>query len=121
KLFMLSHLHPKILYRSVNELKSRKSNPRTHRKKQIKQVADSIRQFGFVVPIILDAAACILAGHCRLSAAKLLGMTEVPTVQLDHMTEPEKRAYALADNRLAELAGWDDSLLVDELHYLTNL
>lgn len=118
---MLTNLHPKILYRSVKELKPRKSNPRTHNKKQVKQVAASIQQFGFAVPIIVDDAGCILAGHCRLSAAKLLGMTEVPTVQLDHMTEPEKRAYALADNRLAELAGWDDLLLVDELRYLTNL
>ncbi len=121
KLYMFSNLHPRILYRLVKELKPRPSNPRTHSKKQIKQLADSIQRFGFVVPIIVDGTGHILAGHGRLAAAKMLGMAKVPTVQLDHMTEAEMRAYALADNRLAELAGWNESLLADDLQYLCKL
>ena len=114
-------LRLEIVYQSIDKLKPNRANSRTHSKKQIKQLADCIQRFGFLVPIIVDGKGRIIAGHCRLAAAKLLGMTEVPTVLLEHMTEGERRAYALADNRLAELAGWDQALLADELRYLTKL
>ena len=75
-------------------------NARTHSKKQIRQIAASIRQFGFTNPVLIDEAGTILAGHGRVAAAELLGMTEVPCLRVDHMSEDEKRAYVLADNQL---------------------
>ena len=90
-------------------------NARTHSKKQIRQIAASIRQFGFTNPVLVDEAGTILAGHGRVAAAALLGMTEVPCVRIDHMSEDEKRAYVLADNKLALNAGWDEDLLAAEL------
>ncbi|HLO79238.1 MAG TPA: DNA methyltransferase [Magnetospirillum sp.] len=96
-------------------------NPRTHSPKQVRQIADSIRQFGFTNPILIDGAGTVIAGHGRLQAARLLGMERVPTVCLDHMTEAQKRAYVIADNRLAENAGWDRKLLALEFQYLDSL
>ena len=96
-------------------------NPRTHSKKQIRQIARSIESFGFTNPVLIDEAGSVLAGHGRLEAAKLLGMKAVPTVCLDQMSEAEKRAYIIADNRLAEKAGWDEDLLRLELSFLTDL
>ena len=96
-------------------------NPRTHSKKQIRQIAESIRTFGFVNPILIDGEGGVIAGHGRLAAAKQLGMTTVPTIRLDQLSEAEKRAYILADNRLAEKAGWDEALLKQELEFLSDL
>ncbi len=107
--------------RPIGSLKPSAHNPRTHSPKQIHQIADSIRRFGFTNPVIIDADIRILAGHGRVEAAKVLGMEQVPTVRLDQMTEGEKRAYVLADNKLAENAGWDRELLALELQYLTEL
>jgi len=90
-------------------------NARTHSKKQVRQIADSIETFGFTNPVLIDEHRTILAGHGRVAAAELLGMTEVPCLRLDYMTEAEKRAYVLADNKLALNAGWDDDLLAAEL------
>ena len=90
-------------------------NPRTHAPEQISQVAASIVEFGFLNPILVDTAAGIIAGHGRLQAAKQLGLTQVPVVVLDHLSEAQKRAYVIADNKLALNAGWDDDLLRDEL------
>ena len=90
-------------------------NARTHSKKQIRQIADSIRTFGFTNPVLIDAANTILAGHGRVEAAKLLGMATVPCVRLENMTPAQKRAYVLADNKLAQNAGWDEDLLAEEL------
>ncbi len=90
-------------------------NARTHSKKQVRQIADSIERFGFTNPVLIDEARTILAGHGRVEAAKLLGMTVVPCLRLDHMTAAEKRAYVLADNKLALNAGWDEDLLAAEL------
>ena len=90
-------------------------NARTHSKKQLRQIAASIRQFGFTNPVLIDEAGTILAGHGRVAAAELLGMTEVPCLRVDHMSEDEKRAYVLADNQLALNAGWDEDLLAAEL------
>jgi len=96
-------------------------NPRTHSKKQLKQIADSIRRFGFTNPVLIDAANSVIAGHGRIEAARLLGMSEVPVLRLEHMSEAEKRAYVIADNRLAELAGWDNDLLALEFGAIAEL
>jgi DNA modification methylase len=96
-------------------------NPHTHSAKQIRQIADSIRQFGFTNPILIDRDGGVVAGHGRIEAAKLLGMQEVPTVRLDQLTEAQKRAYIIADNKLAENAGWDRELLALELQYISEL
>jgi DNA modification methylase len=93
-------------------------NARTHSKKQIRQVADSIRTFGFTSPVLIDAEHTILAGHCRVQAAKLLCMATVPCIRIETMTPAEKRAYVLADNKLALNAGWDEDLLAEELQAL---
>jgi ParB-like chromosome segregation protein Spo0J len=79
-------------------------NARTHSKAQIRQIASSIERFGFTNPILIDEAGTVLAGHGRLSAAKLLGLESVPTLRLSHLSPAEKRAYVLADNKLAEKA-----------------
>ena len=93
-------------------------NARTHSKKQIKQIADSIRQFGFTNPLLIDKDNMILAGHGRLAAAGLLALETLPCVRLEHMTPAQKKAYVLADNKLALNAGWDDELLALELQEL---
>jgi DNA modification methylase len=103
------------------ELKSAPGNARTHSKKQIRQIAESIRRFGFTNPVLIDDGHQILAGHGRVAAAQSLGMTEVPCVRLDGMSDTEKRAYVLADNKLALNAGWDVEMLAIELQDLVNL
>ena len=90
-------------------------NARTHSKKQLRQIADSIRTFGFTNPVLIDRENRILAGHGRVAAAQQLGMATVPCLRFEHMTETEKRAYVLADNKLALNAGWDADLLAAEL------
>src|SRR3990167_1846233 len=89
-------------------------NPRTHSDSQVAQIAASIAEFGFTNPLLVDSQAGIIAGHGRLLAARKLGLTEVPVIVLDHLSETQKRAYIIADNRLAELAGWDEKLLAQE-------
>jgi hypothetical protein len=96
-------------------------NPRTHSKKHIRQIARSIETFGFTNPLLIDEGGSVLAGHGRLEAAKLLGMNAVPALRLDRLSEAEKRAYILADNRLAEKSGWDEDLLKLELAFLADL
>ena len=93
-------------------------NPRTHSDAQVAQIAASIAEFGFNNPILVDTKAGIIAGHGRLLAARKLGLTEVPVIVLDHLTEAQKRAYVIADNKLAENAGWDDDLLRSEIEAL---
>jgi DNA modification methylase len=90
-------------------------NPRTHSPEQVNQIAASIAEFGFLNPILVDTAAGIIAGHGRLQAAKQLGLAQVPVVVLDHLTEAQKRAYVIADNKLALNAGWDEDLLRVEM------
>lgn len=107
-----------IVYQDVSKLKPYPSNARTHSKKQIQQIARSLGEFGFVTPILVDADGVVIAGHGRLEAAKLLGMTEVPTILISHLTPAQIRAYRLADNKLAELAGWDDEILEIECQNL---
>jgi ParB-like chromosome segregation protein Spo0J len=86
-------------------------NPRTHSEAQVAQIAASIVEFGFLNPILVDTSGGIIAGHGRLRAARKLQLPEVPVIVLDHLTESQKRAYVIADNRLAENAGWDEELL----------
>jgi ParB-like chromosome segregation protein Spo0J len=91
-----------VSYREIEALKPRARNPRTHSPKQIGQIADSIKRFGFTNPVLIDARDEVIAGHGRLAAAKLLGLKEVPTIRLEDLSEAEVRAYVIADNRLAE-------------------
>ncbi len=109
----------KITYKSPAQLKPRARNPRTHTKKQIQQIAASIKEFGFISPVLTDGADGIIAGHGRIEAAKLIGMSDVPTVHVDHLTPAQIRAYVIADNKLAENAGWDRALLALELQELS--
>lgn len=90
-------------------------NPRTHSPEQVKRIAESIQQFGFTSPLLVDSTDGIIAGHGRLLAARQLGLPEVPVIVLDYMTDAQRRAYVIADNKLAELAGWDEELLAAEL------
>lgn len=110
-----------IFYQPIDALTPRATNPRKHSPKQVTQLARSIERFGFTNPVLVDDTNGIIAGHGRVLAAKQLGMKEVPTVQLASMTEAEIRAYVIADNKLAENAGWDEALLGIELQYLTEL
>ncbi|MCP1927436.1 site-specific DNA-methyltransferase [Bradyrhizobium elkanii] len=110
-----------IDYLPTHQLNPRSNNPRTHSKKQIAQIANAIRRFGFTNPILVDDNGGIIAGHGRLEAAKQIGLSEVPTVRLSQMSEAEIRAYVIADNKLAENAGWDRKLLALEFRYLSDL
>lgn len=96
-------------------------NPRTHSEKQLKQIERSISRFGWTNPLLADEAGRVIAGHGRLEAARRLGMAEVPVIRIEHMTEAEKRAYVIADNRLAETAGWDREMLAIELKELIEI
>jgi DNA modification methylase len=107
-----------ITYRAVTDLKPYPRNARTHSRKQLKQIAAAIKEFGFTNPVLIDESDQIIAGHGRVAAAKLLGVAEVPTLQLSHLSPLQKRAYILADNRLAEKAGWDKEILAVELQGL---
>ncbi|MCF8880143.1 site-specific DNA-methyltransferase [Hyphobacterium sp. SN044] len=111
----------KIEYQPVEALLPYVGNARTHSDKQINQIAASIRQFGFVNPILVGDRNTIIAGHGRLAAAKQVGLTEVPTLALSHLSDAERKTLVIADNRLAELAGWDDELLRLELRGLAEL
>lgn len=108
-------------YLKITQLKPYPKNARTHSAKQIRQIARSIKEFGFTNPILIDAENNILAGHGRLEAAKLAGLTEVPCLCITHLTPAQKKAYILADNRLAELSGWDNDLLRVELEEINQL
>ena len=108
-----------IIYRNVADLKPYPRNARTHSRKQIKQLAASIEAFGFTNPVLIDENDQIIAGHGRVAAARQLGMVEVPTVQIANLSRAQIRAYILADNRLAERAGWDKEILAAELQGLS--
>ncbi|MDP9412519.1 MAG: site-specific DNA-methyltransferase [Pseudomonadota bacterium] len=110
-----------VTYRKISDLRPRATNPRTHSKKQLEQIAASLRRFGFTNPILIDDDDGIIAGHGRVEAARLIDMGEVPTVRLANLSDADKRAYVIADNRLAENAGWDRELLGLEFQYLSEL
>ncbi|MER9352003.1 ParB/Srx family N-terminal domain-containing protein [Mesorhizobium sp. M0514] len=111
----------KITTVSMDALTPYRNNARTHSKKQIRQIADSIEKFGFTNPVLVDEKNNVLAGHGRLSAARLLGWKEVPTLSITHLNQAQKRAYIVADNRIAEKAGWDKQILAIELQALVDL
>jgi hypothetical protein len=106
---------------AADALKANARNARTHSKKQIHQIADSIDAFGFVVPILIDEGGVIIAGHGRYAAAALLGLDKVPVIRVEGLSEAKRRALALADNKIAQNAGWDRELLATELPELTEL
>lgn len=114
-------LPAQIEHRPVASLRPYARNARTHSRAQVKEIAASIRTFGFVNPILVDVSGEIIAGHGRLEAAKLLGLEVVPVLPITHLTPAQKRAYILADNRLAEKAGWDREILAIELQGLIDL
>ena len=105
----------RLEYQAVGAFKPHPNNPRTHSPKQLKQIESSIRRFGFLNPVLVDSDKRIIAGHGRVAAAKAIGMERVPVISIEGMSEADRRAYVIADNRLAELAGWDNDLLRLEL------
>ena len=105
----------------VARLRPYAGNARTHSKKQIRQIADSIQKFGFTNPVLIGDDDEIIAGHGRIEAAKLLGLQSVPAVRLSHLDAAQRRAYVIADNKLALNAGWDRELLTIELQALIDL
>ncbi len=104
-----------IQYWPIDRLLPYAKNARTHTDEQVAQVAASIKEFGWTNPILVGRDGVIIAGHARLAAARKLGIAEVPVILLDHLSETQRRALVLADNRLAENAGWDEALLAEEL------
>src|SRR5271169_6471707 len=106
---------------AVTRLRPCARNARTHSKKQIRQIADSIRKFGFTNPVLIGDDDEIIAGHGRVEAAKLIGLQSVPAVRLSHLDAAQRRAYVLADNKLALNAGWDREMLAIELQVLIDL
>lgn len=110
--------HPYVELVTAGSLEPNPRNARTHTDKQIAQIAASIERFGWLVPIIVDGDNLILAGHGRWLAAKRLRLGEVPVIRADLLTEADRRAFALAENRIAQLSGWDDKLLAAELTFL---
>ena len=100
-----------VIYCRIDELKPNPANPRRHSRKQIRQIANSIQAFGFNVPVLVDTELNVISGHGRLLACRELGWTEVPTLCLDHLSPAQARAFMIADNRLTEIATWDDRLL----------
>jgi DNA modification methylase len=111
----------RVEYLPVSELRPHPRNPHTHSPQHIRQIAESIKKFGFTVPILIDQEGGVIAGHGRLEGAKLLGYDQVPTIRRADLTEAQKRAYIIADNKLAEKAGWDRELLALELSYISEL
>jgi DNA modification methylase len=106
---------------AIEDLKVNAHNARTHSARQVQQIAASMREFGWITPIVVDEEGVVLAGHGRLQAGPFLGLTEVPTIHVKHLTPERKRAFMLADNRLAELADWDQEALASELKELADL
>lgn len=102
----------------IDKLKPYANNARTHSEEQIQKIVDSIKRYGWTSPILIDKEFNLIAGHGRTEAAKLIGFKNLPAMFIEHMTDLEKRAYIIADNRLAELAGWDDDMLQYELNAL---
>ena len=117
----LREFEHEIVEREIASLRAYKGNARTHSKKQIKQIADSIERFGFTNPVLVSDDGEIVAGHGRVEAARLLGLTKVPALALSHLSAEERRAYVLADNKLALNAGWDQEILAIELEALIDL
>ena len=110
-----------IEYRSVAELILDSRNPRQHSQRQVNQLADSIREFGFVMPVVADSKGQVVIGHGRVLAAKKLRMTRIPVVEIHHLSSAQLKALRIADNKLAQNAHWDERLLGENLLELKNL
>ena len=108
-------------YVDVASLKPHPKNPRMHSKKQIRKIAESIRAFGFRMPVVIDAFSRLIAGHARVEACKLLGLERVPALRVTDLSEDQLRGLMIADNRLTELGTWDDELLGENLKILSEL
>ena len=111
----------KVEYRNIKELIPYCNNSRTHSDEQVLQIASSIKEFGFTNPVLIDDQGGIIAGHGRIMAAQKLKMEEVPTITLGNLSDAQKKAYIIADNKLALNSGWDDELLKIELEQLKEL
>lgn len=107
--------HPVIVSRKVEDLIPYARNSRTHSDAQVAQIAASVREFGWTNPVLVDGENGIIAGHGRILAARKLGMEEVPCIELSGLSDTQRRAYIIADNKLALNGGWDDELLALEL------
>jgi DNA modification methylase len=110
-----------VVYVTTQQIKLNPSNPRIHADKQIRQIAESIKAFGFNVPVLVDRNLQVIAGHGRVEAAKLLGIPRIPTINLEHLTEAQKKAFAIADNRLTENSIWDEELLAEHFKSLSEV
>ena len=110
-----------IAYKKIKELIPYCNNSRTHSDEQVLQIASSIKEFGFTNPVLIDGQGGIIAGHGRIMAAQKLKIDEVPTITLSGLSEAQKKAYIIADNKLALNSGWDDELLKIELEQLKEL
>jgi len=110
-----------ISWVATDALKPNPRNARTHPKRQVRRLADNTDLYGFLVPILVDENGVIIAGHARHAAAKLSGRKEVPTIKVEGLSEAKRRALALADNRIAESAGWNREVLAVELPELADL
>ena len=108
----------KITYKAIDDLIPYARNSRTHSEAQIAQIAESIKEFGWTNPVLLDGDNGIIAGHGRVVAAQKLGMVQIPTIELSHLTDVQKQAYVIADNKLALNADWDENLLQLEIQNL---
>jgi ParB-like chromosome segregation protein Spo0J len=104
----------------ISALKPDPLNPRVHSERQLRTLAKSIRAFGFVSPILIDQEFRVIAGHCRIEAARLLGLKTVPAIPVTHLSDAQRRALMIADNRLAEQASWDNKLLAEHLKILAD-
>ena len=111
---MKQNYETQIVVKPIKELKPYKKNAKKHPKEQVKRIANSIKEFGFTQPVLIDKNNCVVAGHGRILGAKAAGLKEVPTLCLDDLTEEQIKAYRLADNKLNE-SDWDFGLLDEEL------
>ena len=117
---MASPKEPKIVSRVTKKLTPYANNARTHEPDQIEKIAASITEFGFLNPVIIDGKGEIIAGHGRVLAAELLELKTVPCIIVKHLTDDQKKAYVIADNRLGELSEWDKTMLLDEISGLSD-
>ena len=111
----------KVIYRKVSDLRPYDNNSRIHSERQIDQIAKSIKRYGWTSPLIIDEMNTVLAGHGRLAAATKLQLGNAPTIQLKGLSDAEKRAYVIADNKIAENAVWDKDLLASEFRIIAKL
>lgn len=110
-----------VIYLRTTSLKPDPRNPRVHSDKQVRQIAQSIESFGFNVPLLIDDEQKVIAGHGRLLAARKLGWDTIPAIRLSHLTESQRMAFLIADNRLTENSSWDERMLGEQLKILSEL